>query len=237
MSPGLSRRNFLAISLIETALAGAIVVALVYSWYPGNYLSLFDARYKVFGFVVLLLLLGPALGVFLYKPDQDAYVNDLSVIYLVRFCVVLVGLHLAYSQRPVLVVFSVDRFVVVQAHQIALKQVPPSIVEEIRGAAVPPLIAAKKLPEDNLDLLLEVMGGGMDIEYRPSQYESFKYQKNVFYDRMCRQAASESYREVSYEAHCDQVRVPLVYQGERFATAVFDSKESEIETILLRNPW
>lgn len=237
MNSGLNRRNFLAISLIETALVAATITALVYSWYPGSYLSLFDAGYKVLGFVAVLFLLGPVFGVFLYKPDSKAYLNDLTVIYVMKFCVILIGLHLAYSQRPVLLVFAVDRFVVVQAREIAMERVPPNIVEEIRGSDNPPLIAARKLPEDDLGLILEVLGGGMDIEYRPLQYESFKNQKNMFYDRMCRKTASESYGELSYRARCDQVRVPLVYQGERFATAVFDSKESKIETIVLSNPW
>lgn len=225
------------VSFFETVALSSVVVVLVKAWYPGDYFDLFGTDYKLAGFLAILFLLGPGLGVLFYKPDSAVFANDLSIIFIVKIVVLMFGLHLAYSQRPILVVFSVDRFVVVQAHQVLLNQAPPAIAKMIVKVEEPPLIAARKLPEDDAGPLLEIMGGGIDIEYRPVQYERFEYQQESFHERMCHSDKESDYESSHFKANCEAVPVPLVYKRERYATAIFDSSEFRIGDILYKDPW
>lgn len=237
MNLGLSRRSVCMISSVEAIFFSALTIYLVSSWYPDNFFSLFDVGHKIIGLLFVVILLGPVIGVLFYKSDHEKYANDLSVIYIIKLCVLFLALHLAYSQRPLLIVFSVDRFVIVQAHQISLQKIPPDIVEMMMAAQEPPLVAARKLPEEDLALLLEVMNGGADIEYRPGQYERFEYQRARFYQRFCGADLGDGDQESRYDGGCESVSVPLVYKEGRYATAIFDSNNSMVKDIVLKDPW
>lgn len=237
MTSRLERRFVFWVSFFETVILSLVVVVLVKAWYPGVYFDLFGTDYKLTGFLTALFLLGPVLSALLYKHDSEVYANDLSIIFIIKFVVLMVGLHLAYSQRPILVVFSVDRFVVVQAHQIFLDQVPPPIAKMVVDAEEPPLIAARKLPEDDAGPLLEIMSGGVDIEYRPAQYERFEYHQNKFRERLCYSDPMGDFQSYSLRESCESVPVPLVYKSDRYATAIFDSDDFGIQEILDKDPW
>ena len=232
MSFGLNRRYVFWMSFFEATALSVVTLTLVHNWYPLNYFNLFGFGYKLSGFLAILFLLGPVLNTLFYKHDSEAYANDLSMIFIIKLVVLGFGLHIAYSQRPVLVVFAVERFVVVQAHQVNLDQAPPIILEMIKNSEGPPLVATKKLPKDDIGLLLEVMSGGVDIEYRPAQYERFEYQKEDFYERMCGSNVNGD-----DEGRCESVTVPLVYDWDKYATAVFDGKNASIKDILPQDPW
>lgn len=237
MSTGLNRRFVFWVAFFETTVLSIAVMVLVNAWYPGNYFDLLGIGYKLAGFLAALFVLGPVLGALFYKPDGEAYANDLSVIFIVKFVVLMLGLHLAYSQRPILVVFSVDRFVVVQAYQISLDQAPPAIVKMTVRAGEPPLIAARKLPENDAGPLLEIMSGGVDIEYRPAQYERFEYQQEGFRQRICYSDLESDYEGSNFREDCESVPVPLVYKRDRYATAIFDSGGFRIQEVLVKDPW
>lgn len=233
----LNRRTVFLSGTIETAAWAVVVVSLLGAWYPGEYSDLFRIGFKCTGLLGAMFVLGPVLGVLFYKPDKKAYANDLSVMYIVRLVVLVVGLHLTYSQRPLLVVFSVDRFVVVQAHQISLDQAPPAIVEVMLSSEEPPVIAARRLPLGDLGALLGIMGGNPDIEYQPGQYEKFEYQKEAFYERMCGTESPVGREGLGDSESCGELAVPLVYQEDRYATANFDTSKSIIAQIDLKDPW
>ncbi|MBW4933810.1 hypothetical protein [Marinobacter sp. F4206] len=231
-------RNFIIlIGFLETATLGILVLTLLMSWYPDYYYSLFEVAPKFYVFVALLIVLGPILGRFVYKADRVAYLNDLSVIYLLKFCVVFFALHYAYSHRPILAVFSVDRFVVVQAHHIPSEHIPVGVAEMILSGEKPPLVAARKFSETDLSNLLSVMGGEPDIEYRPNRYERIEYQREKIIERLCSNAQSADEKRPFEGRSCGPVKVPLIYSFDQSATAVFDLDAIEILKVFPNNPW
>ncbi|MEQ9544745.1 MAG: hypothetical protein RIK85_01905 [Marinobacter sp.] len=235
MTSRLNRRSVLLFGLVETAIVTVVVLYWLKIWYPDNYFHLFGVNYKLLGLLATLTVLGPVLGVFLYKPDNEGYANDLSVIFVVRLCVLFLALQLAYSQRPLLIVFSVDRFVVVQAHHVSLENASPEIVNMMIVSEVPAMVAARTLPEDDLSQILEVMSGGIDIEYRPAQYERFEYQRKRFFQRFC--PSDWDYDKTEYDRTCELIKVPLVYKEDHYATAAFDGGDLKIDSIILSDPW
>ncbi|MEA1081413.1 hypothetical protein [Marinobacter qingdaonensis] len=233
----MKKNTIILVGLLETATLGVLVLILLRSWYPDYYYSLFEVAPKFYVFVALLLMLGPILGRFVYKADSVAYLNDLSVIYLIKFCVVFLALHYAYSHRPVLTVFSVDRFVVVQAHQIPTDHIPVGLAEMVLAGEKPPLVAARKFSETDLSNLLGVMGGEPDIEYRPNRYERIEYQREKMIERLCSNAPGADEERPLESRSCDPLKVPLIYSFDQSATAVFDLDAIEILKVFATNPW
>lgn len=221
---------------LETIIVGGLIYCLLLDWYPNEYSVLFELRPKFLGFLVLLFILGPLFGVFVYKPDQVAYLNDLTVIYFLKILVVFGVIHYAYTHRPILTVFSVDRFVVVQAHHVPPDHMPAGIAKMILASDIPPLVAARQFDDRNLSQLLEVMGGAPDIEYRPSRYERFEYQREKFIDRLCYELAPEG-SEPKGGSACQLVAVPLVYRVDKLATVMFDVPRGKIVEVTPRAPW
>lgn len=233
----MERKSVFWLGILETIIVGGLIYLLLLDWYPNEYSVLFEARPKFLVFLALLFILGPLLGAFVYKPDQVTYLNDLTVITLLKTLVVFGVIHYAYTHRPILTVFSVDRFVVVQAHQIPSDHIPVGIAKMIVADDTPPLIAARQFDDRNLSQLLAVMGGAPDIEYRPSHYERFEYQRENFIDRFCYNSEFEKSTSKIGNEECQRVSVPLVYRVDQLATAVFDVSRGEVLEFTSERPW
>lgn len=237
MVPHLSRRFVFTLSFVDAIVVSTIVAYLVTGFFPGFYSGLYDAYEKLFGVIAAIMILGPVMSMVVHKDDQSEFANDLCVIYLVKLVVVGVALHIAYTHRPVLTVFAVDRFVVVQAKQTELEHMPPDIMRQILRSEYPPIVAARELPTEDLKLLLEVMGGGLDIEYRPSQYEDIVYHEEDLRQRFCSPGGKSSDDLPSVVSGCEIIKVPLIYNRDQAAVAIFGFSQQEIKSVLFRQPW
>ncbi|SDW43841.1 hypothetical protein [Marinobacter mobilis] len=233
----LNRLVVLIASMFETLVLGCVVFVCLKNWYPGVYFDLFGSSLNLAFLVVALLVLGPFLNVLVYKKDRTSYINDLSVIYLLKFCVLILWLHNFYSQRPILLVFSVDRLVVVQAHQVPLGQLPPEIAVMILNSKQPPVVAARKFAGDDVGMMIQVMAGAPDIEYRPTQYERFDYQRKDFLERLCVGGIASALEQSAFMTECFVVEAPLVYKADQYATAVFEVEQAILSQVLAKDPW
>lgn len=237
MNRSIKRELVFGVGCVETAVWAAFIYYLMVLWYPNEHFALFEIGLGFSALLGLLFLLGPLFGVFLYKSDQTAYVNDLTVIYLLRILVIIVAIHYAYTHRPILTVFSVDRLVVVQAHQIPPDHIPIGIAKLMLADDNVPLVAARQLDDGNLAQLLEVMGGAPDIEYRPSRYEQFEYQRESFIRRFCYNPTSDQITSKKANGDCVRVALPLVYKVDQLATAIVDVPRGEILELTSQLPW
>jgi hypothetical protein len=231
------RKTIFLISVVDTFFWVSVVFYLVVIWYPIYHFDIFEAKFRFSVFVIVLVLLGPAINAFLYKKDREKYANDLSVVYFIKIVIFFIGLHFSYIQRPVFVVLSVDRFVVVQAHQISLGQVSPKLVKAMLSNEKPPIVAARRLKKNDLGLLMDVMSGAPDIEYRPLNYEGFKYQKREFLERFCSAGFDRSQSYGGSENDCKSVEVPLVYRVSESSTAVYNVDDNRIVRVIEKDPW
>jgi hypothetical protein len=237
MNFGLNRRTIFLVGAFETIVLSVTTFFLVANWYPDHFFYLFGVFEKLIAFLAMLALLSPVLSTIFYKSNDESYVNDLSVIFALKIIVLAFGIYFAYSHRPVLLVFSVDRFVVVQAHQINISDVPPGILKLIHSSYSPPVIAAKRVSEQNVRLLLEIMSGGVDIEYRPAQYEKFKFQRDEIFESVCSSVGTDSRGAPDGELQPGPVELPLVYDSNKFAVAIFDCKNAVLQKIVFKDPW
>jgi hypothetical protein len=108
-----------AIHLLISVAIALLSLALVYGvWYPAP----LDAALGV-GTIFLMLLaiditLGPLLTLVVYKPLKSSLKFDLTVIACVQLVALLYGLYTVGSARPAYMVFTIDRFDLVQAHEV-----------------------------------------------------------------------------------------------------------------------
>jgi len=237
-----TRPQIFSISLAETT--GILVCSylLIISWYPGHFFTLLDMGIKTAIFFLACVVLGPCLSALIYKKDKRQLVNDLSTVYTLKLVVIFLALFLFYSQRPQLLVFAVDRLVVVQAHHLPKDDIPPNVASLIANADEPPLIAARLFSADNLELMMKVMLGAPDIEFRPNLYEKIEFQKAkmkqssaewLTSERRAWLLANNSWTDESESL----LPLPLAYGNERYGVAILDLRTETMNNVVDVSPW
>lgn len=238
----LSKASLFGWSFAETFLMMGVSYALLLSWYPDLYFQVFDLETKFSLLVLMAILVGPVLSLIIYKKQQIQLVNDLTVIALIKYIAIFLALFLFYSQRPLLLVFAVDRFVVVQAHQVPKNTIPPNVVALMVSSKEPPLVAARLFDSANLEVMMEVLSGAPDIEFRPSQYELIKYQTKQIAEESKKwlTAGREAWMMENTEwnsRHEAVMPLPLVYGNDKHGVALINVMTSSIEGFIDVNPW
>lgn len=107
------------IHLIASALVFlGFLAPLYFFWYPEPFFTL-DASWTVIRIVIGMdLMLGPLLTFIVFKPKKPGLKFDLTVIVMMQLSSLAWGTYVAYHERPLYAVFSVDRFTLVGARHI-----------------------------------------------------------------------------------------------------------------------
>lgn len=142
-------------------------------WYPAPlHLAL-----AVTGIFLLLLavdvILGPLLTLVVYKPGKKTLRFDLAVIVLLQVSALGYGLWTVAQGRPAWLVFSVDRFDVVQVVDIDTRRLDESLQQYQRPSWFGPQWVTAVRPEGaerRNEILFESVQGGADIAQRPELY-------------------------------------------------------------------
>jgi len=116
----------------------ALLGVIIFLWYPG---ALFSAAGGWQGIRIVVgvdLVLGPLLTLIVYnlaKPLRLLY-RDLAFIAAIQFICLAAGVAIVYSERPVAVIFSVDKFYALKKsefiangkdpHSLSLRLLTPS---------------------------------------------------------------------------------------------------------------
>jgi len=153
---------------ISFIVVGIALLVIAFLWYPSPYFYVNGAVKLVAMLVIVDLFVGPISTFVVYKPGKPGLMFDLTVIVAVQLSALIYGLHILYVERPVFVVFAVDRFEVVTANEIDMDTV--KYPELKKRPLAGPLLAVAKKPEDRAEaqkLLLEVIfHRAKDIERR-----------------------------------------------------------------------
>ncbi|WP_263142140.1 TfpX/TfpZ family type IV pilin accessory protein [Pseudomonas sp. RIT-PI-AD] len=139
-----------------------------------------DPLYKVVGvidifFMMILvdLLIGPLLTFFIAKPLKKSLVFDVSVIVLVQVLFYLFGLFSIWDGRPIWLVYTVDRFDVIQAYELASSEKSVGGLEFSSYQFFGPKWAYTKIPTNASErdsILFESLSGGKDFSQHPEYY-------------------------------------------------------------------
>lgn len=223
--------------LAGAALAGAVVVPLVALWYPA---PLFEAagsgRLPVF-----LACLAAALGPFVFK-SRRARIAGIQLF-------ILAGCALAlYVQRPVYLVFTIDRFDLVIAKDIDPRDLAKASRAEFqrRPLGAPRYVAA--LPPADPAEVQRILGvaleGGKDLQAYPQHYvpyvqeakNALKRAKPLSGARAKDPAAVEGYLAASGRSE-GSVRFLPLRAPKKDGMVLLDAASGSPLEILLIDPW
>ncbi|TXG85432.1 MAG: pilus assembly protein [Thermomicrobiales bacterium] len=114
-----------AIHLVVSCLVALLAAALVFFlWYPGEYRNLSGGRNLFFLVTAVDVVIGPLLTVMVFDMNKGWHHlrRDLAIIALLQFGALGYGMHTVYVVRPVALVFERDRFRVISAADVYMKE-------------------------------------------------------------------------------------------------------------------
>ena len=161
-----------------SALVAAIATALLLGvWYPPPYFSAAGAKRLLLLVVGVDVVLGPLLTLIVFKSGKRGLKFDLAAIGLVQVLALAYGFHVMLQSRPVFMVASVDRFVLVAANQLDPADLAAASQPQWRRLSWGgPVLVATQRPDDadeRNDLLFSALEG-KDIEKFPRYYVEYE---------------------------------------------------------------
>ena len=165
-------RLFIGHLLITLLVLSAITFATLIWWSPEPYMSAEGGWLILIVLVVVGIVVGPVLTLLLYKPGKKGLMLDLILVGIIQLGVLAFAAFTIYDQRPVFLVFAVDRFTLVSKGDIDISLLGP-------GVSLPrfnqkPIAVYSRMPEaaeEKNKLIQEVLAGKPDLEFRSEHYE------------------------------------------------------------------
>lgn len=173
----MNKRARLGLALLGASLAviGFVYALLVAFWYPPPYFRVEGADRVFYFMAAALLVLGPLLTVYLFKPGKKGLWLDMTVVALLQAAALGWALNVLYQDRPWFVVFAVDRFSVLAARDVDFTEIRDAryLQKPRRG---PWMITARMpLDQQEYEALMEatMFRGEADIEQRPRYWGDY----------------------------------------------------------------
>lgn len=159
-------------------LACLIVIVIFIFWYPSPLNKALGVTHIFFMMLAIDVIVGPLLGWFVYKAGKKSLKFDLSVIILVQIIALCYGVYSIAQARPVWIVYSVDRFEVIQENQIYKKNITKALPEFQSPSWLKPNYVGSEFSKDPKERTANLFDelSGIPVASRPERYVAL--QKN-----------------------------------------------------------
>ncbi len=160
--------------------ASAALLLLVFTatrllWYPAAYFAISGVSRQLWVLVGVVVVVGPVLSAFVYKPGKKSLAMDLGILAAVEIAALVVASVLIFQGRPYFAVFAVDRFEAVALPEVSGLEIPAALIKS-QPDQDQRLIYAQ-LPEDpeRMSALIDetVFLGMADIDRRPEFWRPY----------------------------------------------------------------
>ena len=215
---------------ISFGIALAIVAWVFLVWYPQPLAQAVGVTHIFLMIVTIDVVLGPVLGLLVYKEGKKTLKFDLTVIILIQLSALAYGLFSIAQGRPAWLVYSVDRFELVRQNEIidtnnqkaqALFQHPSLFKPQFAAVEF-----AKDAKQRNEDMFSEVFGG-ISLAQRPERYVDLAQVKSQIQQR------AQNLKEL--EKYNSKQRVDKVIRAYPQADAWVPLKANAIDMVVLFN--
>jgi hypothetical protein len=165
--------KFAGIHLVGSVALALMCAGLVFSiWYPSVFASLAGGRELFILVVAVDVVCGPLLTLVLYNPakPRTELVRDLGFVVLIQLAALGYGLHTVWLARPLYLVLETDRFRVIAAPDLGMRELhdlPKEMQPQFFGG---PMTIGLRLPKDETErmtVLFDSVAGGRDYAQRP----------------------------------------------------------------------
>lgn len=169
---------FIHISLSSIVFCSFLAIMFLY-WYPQPYFTICEGMTVLTILAITDVILGPILTFIIYKPKKPWLKLDLSIIATVQICALIYGSSIIYSERPLFLVFTIDRFEIISASDVDINEITTKAILDTPT----PYIVFAQAPKDRgqRSYILDSAIKGKDLERFPKYYKPFKpYLSEVF---------------------------------------------------------
>lgn len=168
------RLKFFFSHLTISFLIALLVLGLVFFiWYPSSLATAVGVT-KIFLMMLTIdVIVGPVLGLLVYKEGKKSLKFDLTVIILLQLSALCYGIYSIEQGRPAWLVYYADRFELVRKNEIIQDNIAKALPQYQQSSWFEPQYVTVEFSKDvnqrNGDMFTEVLGG-ISIAQRPERY-------------------------------------------------------------------
>lgn len=227
----IKRLNFFLSHLSISILIALLVIGLVFFvWYPSPLSSAVGVIHIFLMLLAIDVIVGPILGLLVYKEGKKNLKFDLSVIILIQISTLVYGIYSIEQGRPAWLVYNVDRFEMVRKNEIIDQNINHAQPQFQQVSWLKPQFVATQFAQDtkqrNDDMFAEV-SGGVSLAQRPERYVSLAKVKEKIQKRAQKFELLQQYN--------DKATVDKILAQYPEATAFLPLKASSVDMTVLVN--
>ena len=113
---------FLGHLLISLLIALLVMSFVFFVWYPSPLAKAVGVTHIFLMLLVIDVILGPLLGLLVYKEGKKTLKMDLTVVILIQIAALCYGVYSIAQARPVWIAFNTDKFELVRSNEIKTNQ-------------------------------------------------------------------------------------------------------------------
>lgn len=165
--------SHLSISLM---IALFVVVLVFFIWYPVPLATAVGVTHIFLIILAIDIIVGPFLGLLVYKHGKKTLKFDLGVIILLQILALCYGVYSIEQGRPAWIAYNVDRFELVRKNEIITDHIEQALPQFQHPSWFKPQWVGVEFAKDanvrSDDLFAEALGG-ISIAQKPERYVDF----------------------------------------------------------------
>ncbi|WP_411686642.1 TfpX/TfpZ family type IV pilin accessory protein [Acinetobacter pseudolwoffii] len=175
------RLKFFLSHLSISAVVAFIVLGLIFFiWYPTPLATAVGVTELFFMMLVIDVIIGPMLGILIYKEAKKTLKFDLSIIIALQIAALGYGVYSIEQGRPVWLAYNVDRFEMIRKNEIITDHIDQALAQFQHTPWLKPQYAAVQFAQDKKqreeDMFAEVLAG-ISLAQKPERYVDFAQAK------------------------------------------------------------
>lgn len=181
------RLKFFLSHLSISAVVAFIVLGLIFFiWYPTPLATAVGVTELFFMMLVIDVIIGPMLGILIYKEAKKTLKFDLSIIIALQIAALGYGVYSIEQGRPVWLAYNVDRFELVRKNELVDTNIQQAQPQFQKLSWFKPQYVATEFAKDtqqrNDEMFAEIFSG-ISISQRPERYVELTQAKHQIQQR------------------------------------------------------
>lgn len=169
-----NRIKYFFVHLSISVLVAVICLSTVFFiWYPSPLAKAAGVTHIFLMLLVIDVILGPLLGLLVYKEGKKTLKMDLTVIILIQIAALSYGLYSIAQARPVWITFNHDRFELVRNNELKTENIADAQSQYQQPTWLQPQYVAVKQAADPQEQQIEQMSAmlnGISLAQYPERY-------------------------------------------------------------------
>lgn len=175
------RLEFFLSHLLVSFLIALLVIGLIFFiWYPTPLATAVGVTHIFLMMLAIDVIIGPILGLLIYKEDKKTLKLDLSIIITIQTIALCYGIYGIEQGRPAWLAFNVDRFEMVRKNEIIQDHLGQAKQQFQSPSWLKPQFVAVKFAsnsEERNQNMFEEVFAGISLAQRPERYVNFAQAK------------------------------------------------------------